>query len=153
MLDAQRAATLGKIQKVKEELNLTTTTQKRRGDVGGSIAEEKEEEAKAKEAAAVAASSRKRRDEGEAERAKGGGKIRSREGIRKRRKEVRKGRSERRERKSGEGLSLIITTMTTITKKSESMNGLAMGNTPALFIEGISSAFRERDEGVRGYKR
>jgi hypothetical protein len=76
LADAQRAATLGKIQKVKEELNLTTTTtttQKRRGDVGGSIAEEKEEEAKAKEAAAVAASSRKRRDEGEAERAKGGG--------------------------------------------------------------------------------
>ena len=63
LLDAQRAATLGKIQKVKEELNLTTTTQKRRDDVGGSIAEEKEE-AKAKEATAVAAASRKRRDEG-----------------------------------------------------------------------------------------
>jgi len=75
LLDAQRAATLGKIQKVKEELNLaTTTTQKRRGDVGGRIAEgEKEEEGKAKETTAVAAASRKRRDEGEAERAKGGG--------------------------------------------------------------------------------
>ena len=68
LLDAQRAATLGKIQKVKEELNLTTTTttttQKRRDDVGGSNAEEKEEGAKAKETTAVAAASRKRRDEG-----------------------------------------------------------------------------------------
>ena len=63
------------VQKVQEELNLaTTTTQKRRGDVGGRIAEgEKEEEGKAKETTAVAAASRKRRDEGEAERAKGGG--------------------------------------------------------------------------------
>ena len=66
LLDAQRAATLGKIQKVKEELNLTTTTtttQKRRAEGGGSIAEEKEEGAKAKETTAVAAS-RKRKDEG-----------------------------------------------------------------------------------------
>ena len=67
LLDAQRAATLGKIQKVKEELNLTTTTtttQKRRAEGGGSIAEEKEEGAKAKETTAVAAASRKRKDEG-----------------------------------------------------------------------------------------
>ena len=68
LAEAQRAATLGKIQKVKEELNLTTTTttttQKRRDDVGGSNAEEKEEGAKAKETTAVAAASRKRRDEG-----------------------------------------------------------------------------------------
>jgi hypothetical protein len=92
LLDAQRAATLGKIQKVKEELNLTTTTQKRRGDVGGSIAEEKEEEAKAKEAAAVAASSRKRRDEGEAERAKGGGENPFARGNKKAKKGGKKGK-------------------------------------------------------------
>ena len=94
LADAQRAATLGKIQKVKEELNLTmtTTTQKRRGDVGGSIAEEKEEEAKAKEAAAVAASSRKRRDEGEAERAKGGGENPFARGNKKAKKGGKKGK-------------------------------------------------------------